>query len=119
MQLRPARWTAAVLALLLAACTAGAPAGPASGAPVTGTGLPPIDSSCRVDADCQVKDVGNCCGYYPACVHRDAATDPAAVLEDCRRRGLASACGFRDIQACACVEQRCEPAATPLSGDLL
>lgn len=67
-----------------------------------------IDYSCRADADCAVKNVGNCCGMLPACVNKDSRTDPAAVQAECARSGLSSVCGFVDIQACSCVSNRCE-----------
>ena len=83
-----------LLCLLLAitACSA-----PAATAPVTSQAPAPVpasdqstpakpaatpvvvDSSCKVDADCTVKNVGNCCGYYPACVNVSSATDPGVV----------------------------------------
>lgn len=65
------------------------------------------DASCQVDADCVVKDVGNCCGYYPACVNANAKTDPEAVKKKCESDGMASICGFTDIQSCSCVNNRC------------
>lgn len=73
-------------------------------------GVPELDRSCRVDSDCAVKDVGNCCGYFPACVNQDARPDPQAVQAACAETGMAGVCGFRDIQACACVSNTCEPA---------
>ncbi len=68
-----------------------------------------LDYSCRADADCAVKNVGNCCGMMPACVHRDSPTDPAAVQAECARSGMSSVCGFVEIAACSCVSNRCEP----------
>lgn len=105
---------------LLAACVA-----PAS-APANDPGLAPpsmgsgtgastrvdgaVDYSCSVDADCAVKDVGNCCGYYPACVNRDSPTFPEQVRERCEAEGMMGVCGFPEITACQCVENRCESA---------
>lgn len=82
--------------------------------PTTGVRL---DYSCRVDADCAVKNVGNCCGAMPACVNRDSPTDPAGVQAECARSGLSSVCGFADIAACSCVASRCEAqsAAAPVA----
>jgi hypothetical protein len=65
---------------------------------------------CREAADCAVKNVGNCCGYHPACVHRDQPVDPDAVMARCEKEGTASICGFAEISGCACVAQRCVPA---------
>lgn len=90
------------------------PATPApDAAPGTGTGpASPIkvDTSCRTHADCAVKNVGNCCGYAPACVNVNSPTDPQGVQAECARSGRMSVCGFRDISACQCVKGQCEPA---------
>lgn len=79
---------------------------------------PKLDSSCRTDADCAVKNVGNCCGAMPACVNKDSPTDPAAVQSQCAAKGMASICGFRPISACRCNAGSCEPAGdgNPLRG---
>jgi hypothetical protein len=97
---------------------------PASGTPDlrklkarTGGPLPPqllpepvkLDYHCTSDADCAVKDVGNCCGAYPACVNKDSPTDPAAVQAQCAKQGRMSACGFRPVDACSCTQGRCTP----------
>lgn len=74
------------------------------------------DRRCSTDADCAVKDVGNCCGYYPACVNAQADTFPEQVKAACEAQGLSSICGFQDITACACIEGRCE--AAPGGGEL-
>jgi len=121
----PALLLLAFLATACAAPTAPAadaapdvPASPEAPAPVAGTppvgasGVPVIETACKVDSDCVVKDVGNCCGTFPACVHRDSPADPQAVMAECQRTGMASACGFREIQACACVASRCEAVDT-------
>jgi hypothetical protein len=73
--------------------------------------IPEPDRSCQVDADCAVKDVGNCCGYFPACVNTQAQTFPERVKAACSAQGLSSICGFEDISACACIEGRCAAAA--------
>lgn len=84
----------------------------------TGGPLPPeridvvaIDATCRSDADCTVKNVGNCCGYYPACVNIDSPTDPKGVQAECAKKGIASVCGFPEISACTCSQGRCEAAS--------
>ena len=105
-------------ALMLVACTpqpprevppASQPANPLerpAPPPLTGSPVAP-DRSCRTDSDCTVKNVGNCCGYYPACVNVNARTDPGAVAEQCRKTGMAGVCGFPDISACSCVQGQC------------
>lgn len=63
---------------------------------------------CKTDADCAVKDVGNCCGRFPMCVNKDAKTDPAAVQAQCAKDGMASICGFEEVSACQCVQGQCQ-----------
>ena len=118
--------TAAMLLALLAACAApGAqesvggqpqPSGnaapePTPATPGKGTATV-VDRSCRSDADCAVKNVGNCCGYYPACVNKDSPTDPEGVQAQCAKSGMMSVCGFADISACSCNAGTCEAAGT-------
>lgn len=67
-----------------------------------------VDYSCRTDADCTIKDVGNCCGYYPACVNVDSPTFPEQVLAACAASDMAGVCGFPSLSGCRCVEGRCE-----------
>lgn len=76
----------------------------------TGASAGKVDRSCGSSADCAVKDVGNCCGYYPACVNKDSQTFPEQVKAQCEQEGRMSVCGFRQISGCQCVEERCEPA---------
>jgi hypothetical protein len=73
-----------------------------------------IDYSCRVDADCTVKNVGSCCGMMPACVNASSPTDPAAVQAECERSGISSVCGFAEITACGCVNSRCTAEQAPV-----
>ena len=79
---------------------------PASQRPIGGDSAA-VDRSCKTDADCTVKDVGNCCGYYPACVNVTAKPDPRAVQAQCAKSGMASVCGFREISSCTCVKGQC------------
>jgi hypothetical protein len=76
-------------------------AAPSDGAPGK------VDYSCRTDADCAVKNVGNCCGYYPACVNVDSPTFPEQVKADCAKNDMMAVCGFADIAGCQCIEGRC------------
>nr|WP_241093423.1 hypothetical protein [Xanthomonas sp.] len=101
------------LLLLLAACAGSVPqstadtpaADPATQAP---RGLPvKVDTTCRSDADCTVKNVGNCCGAMPACVNRDSPTDPQGVQAQCQASGRMSVCGSRAIGGCQCVSGQC------------
>jgi hypothetical protein len=66
-----------------------------------------VNYYCETEADCAVKDVGNCCGYFPACVSRDSPTFPERVQAECRKSNMAGVCGFPDISHCHCVKNRC------------
>ena len=63
---------------------------------------------CNKDSDCMIKDVRNCCGYYPKCVNKDYIPDIEAVERECREKGVASICGFPEIKECKCVQNKCE-----------
>lgn len=108
------------LFLLTTICAASACAAPpaAESTPGTTTDAPiQLDRSCKVDADCAVKNVGNCCGAAPACVNVDSPTDPEGVMAQCRATGRMSVCGFREITGCQCVQGKC--AAKPTKADTL
>ena len=124
----------ATLLLTLAACAAPAPTNPENAttqpAPASSPATPPtpaspepapqserepasssavaLDRSCKTDADCTVKNVGNCCGYYPACVNVNSPTDPKGVQAECAKKGMMSVCGFPDISSCSCKQGQCE-----------
>ncbi|KAB7765216.1 hypothetical protein [Xanthomonas maliensis] len=106
------------LVLTLTACSAApAPqAPPASNAPPAATAVT-VDTRCRTDADCTVKDIGNCCGAFPACVNVNSATDPQGVMARCQASGQMSVCGFQQISGCQCVAGKC--AAKPAQADTL
>ena len=103
------------LALMLTGCTAATePATTPAAPPEVATRAPAelltkdsVDYSCRTSVDCEVKDVGNCCGYYPACVNKDSPTFPEQGKADCAKDGMSSICGFPSISSCDCVEGRC------------
>lgn len=102
----------------LAGTTPPAPPEPPRAPPPMSTPLPPrevrqevvVDTSCKSNADCAVKNVGNCCGAMPACVNKDSPTDPAAVQAACAAKGMMSVCGFAEISACQCDNGQCAPA---------
>jgi len=66
-----------------------------------------INYSCQTDSDCVIKDVPNCCGYYPKCTNNDAFVDAPFVQEACKNEGLSSICGFPDISYCGCENNKC------------
>lgn len=61
-----------------------------------------VDFACEQAADCEIKNVGNCCGYYPRCVSVGSPTPPVECDE-----GVSSVCGWPDISHCECVENTC------------
>jgi hypothetical protein len=66
---------------------------------------------CNTDSDCEIKDVHNCCGYYPQCVNKDFIPDIEAVIKECKKleeSGISSICGFPEIAYCVCVDNSCE-----------
>lgn len=83
--------------------------GPLPAEKVSPKGAKPVelDFSCKSDADCEVKNVGNCCGYYPACVNRNSPTDPEGVQAQCAKSGMMSVCGWADISSCSCKQGKC------------
>ena len=67
----------------------------------------PGDLACKSDADCEVKDVGSCCGYRPQCLNRDAKTFPEQVKAKCAREGRVSTCGMLAVAGCQCLQGKC------------
>lgn len=67
-------------------------------------GKPAADArfSCTKDSECAVKNVGNCCGYYPRCANVNATFDPP----DCKP-GQAGVCGWPEIEQCTCRSNTC------------
>jgi hypothetical protein len=108
------RLAVVAFALLLAACASeprAADPPPLQGTPIDAVvagDADAVDHSCKVDADCEVKNVGNCCGYYPACVNRASPTFPERVQQQCEAEGTMSICGFPVIERCTCTAGRCE-----------
>jgi len=64
--------------------------------------------ACQTNADCVVKNVGNCCGYAPQCVHQEVPTFPEQVKGLCAQEGRSSICGFQEPAGCACVDNQCQ-----------
>lgn len=67
-----------------------------------------VDTSCRTDADCAIKDVGSCCGYRPQCVNTASPTFPEQVQAACAQSGRMGICGFPAITGCKCTAGQCE-----------
>jgi len=68
-----------------------------------------MESPCTADSECEVKDVGNCCGSYPGCVRTDANPDRKWVQQFCATNGIAGICGMPKIESCKCEQERCTP----------
>ncbi|MFW5847033.1 MAG: hypothetical protein ACOCUU_02625 [Nanoarchaeota archaeon] len=58
-----------------------------------------IDYSCEIDSDCEIKNVGNECGYYPKCVNKNFKPNPPELKS--------SDCGFPLIDHCKCINNQC------------
>ncbi|GEM_PF-3465998 len=101
----------------LSACSAPAPTSSLPPATAATPAAVAIDRSCRSDADCTVKNVGNCCGAYPACVNVASPVDPAGVQARCQAQGMMGVCGFTEIQGCRCLQGQCR--AAPAQADAL
>ena len=67
-----------------------------------------LERSCVEDDDCEIKNMGNCCGYYPECLNENADTDPERVMEICAEQNLGGVCGFPSINDCQCVDNKCK-----------
>lgn len=104
-----------VFALLVAACHGAVSPSPEVRVPDAQQTAPRVvDYSCTSDNQCAIKNVGNCCGEYPACVNVDSPTFPEQVKADCARKGVSGICGFPVLEGCQCVEGRCEGSASIL-----
>ncbi|MBB3803073.1 hypothetical protein FHR53_000059 [Xanthomonas arboricola] len=107
---RALSWYLSSLLLLVVFTLIGCVAAPPTEAatPPAATAKPvTVITTCKVDADCTVKNVGNCCGAFPACVNVNSATDPKGVMAQCQSSGMMSVCGFQDISGCQCVSGQC------------
>ncbi|MEO7326167.1 MAG: hypothetical protein ABIW82_15180 [Dokdonella sp.] len=98
---------ALVVGLSLATCAHAAPPR-LLGPPIKASDV--VDYSCHVDADCAVKNVGSCCGAYPACVNSSSPTFPETVKVECGKSHTMGTCNIPVVEACACVEGRCSDA---------
>ena len=106
-----------LLAMLLAACAPAPAARTSAAAPPTSashavaalaTSDPgAVSRACKMDADCAVKDVGSCCGQYPACVNKDAQTFPEKVKAQCGIEHRMGVCSIPVISGCSCVQGKC------------
>ena len=104
-----------VFALLLLLSLLAAATGCASVA-ASGPAASTVDASCKVDADCAVKDVGSCCGVKPACLNKDSPTFPDQVRAQCASEGRVGICGFQPIESCQCVSGKCAAAPADAGG---
>lgn len=68
---------------------------------------PALNLRCQTDADCTVKNIGNCCGFMPACVNQASPTAPELVLARCAASGEEAICDHPMIYACLCEQGIC------------
>lgn len=68
---------------------------------------PALNLRCQADADCAVKNIGNCCGFMPACVNKTSPTAPELVLARCAASGEEPICDHPMIYACLCEQGIC------------
>jgi hypothetical protein len=86
---------------------------PVAAAPATPGRAGALVDRCSSDADCEVKDVGSCCGYRPRCLHRDSPTFADEVRARCKAEGRVGHCGIADVAGCACQAGRCVDIKSP------
>ncbi len=67
-----------------------------------------LQSGCKADIDCEVKNVGNCCGGMPRCVLANSNPDPKWVSKFCSEKGLVGVCGYPMITGCRCETGVCK-----------
>ena len=67
-----------------------------------------LNKSCNTSNECVIANIGNCCGYYPTCLNKDAKPDADFVNRICNKASIAGMCGFPSIESCECIENRCE-----------
>ena len=67
-----------------------------------------LDNSCQTSNECVIANVGNCCGYYPACLNENAKPNPDYVRRICDQASIGGVCGFPSIESCECVNSKCE-----------
>lgn len=72
------------------------------------TERPINDFTCSEHSDCDVKNIGNCCGFYPKCVRADFCPDLEGVDKWCKTNMMMSVCSFSEIHACVCEAGTCE-----------
>lgn len=66
--------------------------------------ITPVDYSCGAHSDCAIKNVGNCCGYYPKCVNKDFTPGVSCL----NSTGMVGVCGYPDINSCFCQDGQCK-----------
>ena len=64
---------------------------------------------CTEHSECTVKNVGNCCGYYPECVNINYEPDPEAVQAACIANGITGIiCEPTVLKSCECTMSKCK-----------
>ena len=60
-----------------------------------------LDSSCTMDNQCVVQNVGDCCGYFPMCINSDSVLVPSEVTDICANQKTTD-CKPMVISYCRC-----------------
>lgn len=66
-----------------------------------------VDRTCKIDADCAIKDVGSCCGAHPSCVNKNSPTFPKQVKAQCGNEHRMGICSIPALSGCSCVQGQC------------
>lgn len=60
-----------------------------------------LNASCKTDDDCVIKNIENCCGYYPKCLSKEAVLNPEEVERLCEGEN-ATGCPIASLGYCRC-----------------
>jgi len=70
-----------------------------------------IDYSCNVDADCEIKNAGDCCSIYAMrCTNKNAQVNPDylnGLCDSVEGSRMCPAIGIMPIDYCECKDNRC------------
>jgi len=67
-----------------------------------------LQQGCKEDTDCEIKDIGNCCGNMPGCVLKEKTPDLFVLKSICKREQVMGICGFKPVSTCICENGRCK-----------
>ncbi len=69
-----------------------------------------LNYSCNFNFECKIKDIHDCCGYYPECVNSNAKVDPDFVDRICGKEVRLCPLGVftSDTTSCKCINKKCQ-----------